>query len=198
MARLQILAKNMDRKKQIRKDLIRRRQSLSKDDTCRKSISITKKLLTIPEFCSADRILSYCDYKNEVITDFISDYAWKNKVSISFPRVEDDLMEFYEVKGKEDLVLGKWNIREPGKTCPYVVSTDEKVVMIVPCTGADAHGNRIGYGGGYYDRYFEKHPQFLKILVCYEMQMLDQVPVEEHDLKVDYIVTEDRIVKIKS
>ena len=86
----------------------------------------------------------------------------------------------------EDLESGKYGILEPKQYCKLVYP-EEIDVAIIPCLSCNAEGYRIGYGGGFYDRYL-RNQQFLKIAICYEELILDEIPTDSYDEKVDIII----------
>ena len=93
----------------------------------------------------------------------------------------------------EDCALSKWGIREPvGKA--YTGDID---LIVLPLLAVDRQGNRLGYGGGYYDKFLQKHPKAVTVAYCYDFQIVQSVPVESTDKSVQYIVTDKRIEKTK-
>ena len=89
-------------------------------------------------------------------------------------------------------VKGKFDILSPDPKRSRIIPPEEIDVVLVPCVGFDGKGNRLGHGGGYYDRYLPRCPQTTKTLVAFEAQKLDAVCVGENDVAMDFIVTESR------
>ena len=96
---------------------------------------------------------------------------------------------------ENDIHLGTYNIREP-KDLTHIVPLNKIDVVIVPLVAASLDRYRLGYGGGYYDRFLRKlRPDLITIGLSYEMQLFESIPIEEHDIRLDYIVTENKIIK---
>ena len=112
---------------------------------------------------------------------------------VAVPKVLDDgLMEFYYIESFDGIEIGYCKIPEPvGGT----VATDKKVLILMPGLAFDRNHNRIGYGGGFYDRYLERYAdtEFTKVSLAYDFQIFDELKVEEHDKKIDAIITEDEV-----
>ena len=101
-------------------------------------------------------------------------------------------MNFYCYTKKEDLTCSKRGIWEPIPNEEVIL---EDALMIMPLVAFDAEKNRIGYGGGYYDKYLKVHKNHKKIAIAFEDQLVSHIEPEEHDRKPDYIITETRIIK---
>ena len=111
--------------------------------------------------------------------------AWKLGKSVWFPRVEGSEMNFYLVEQKEDLQPGAYGILEP--TGEYKADGYDGL-LIMPGVAFDEECHRIGYGGGFYDKYLEKHPDLHTIAVAFELQMYRELPFEEHDIKPEKLL----------
>ena len=97
------------------------------------------------------------------------------------------------VWGFEDLEKGAYGILEPKKEFPvYEAGEGQTTLAILPGSVFDEKKNRVGYGGGFYDRYFEKRKDICRIAAAYEMQIVEEIETEEFDLPADYVITEER------
>lgn len=105
------------------------------------------------------------------------------------------IMEAREIHSLDDLVSGKFGIPAPGEHCP-IIAPEEFDLVIVPCSTGNEKGQRLGYGGGFYDRYLEK-THCPKVLLCRKALAKSEIPVEEHDLVMDYFTSEDGMVCCK-
>ena len=103
-------------------------------------------------------------------------------------------MDFYEIQGKEDLLPGRYGILEPAEACPGSIP-DADTWILTPGLWFDDRGYRIGYGGGFYDRFLEKHPEVCRIAVGFSFQILPEVPTEPTDIRPQVIVTEENIYR---
>lgn len=195
MEALQILAKNMEKKKQIRKITMQNRLLMSQKEVLEKSKEITKMVLELPEYQQADTIFCYVDFRNEVRTREIIEDAWKQNKKVAVPKVEGQVMNFYQVRRWTDLKEGYMKILESKEECVKIEVQTEDMLMIMPGVAFDEKCNRIGYGGGYYDRYLAERDEICKIALAFENQIYQELPCEEHDLKPDFVVTEKRRIR---
>lgn len=183
----------METKKQIRTEILKRRSALSKDKVADKSRAICRKIVSCEQFVQAESILLYLDFNHEVETGLIWEKAQKMGKHVAAPRLIGSQMVFARIQSEKDLIPGKWGIPEPKKNCPVIREHDSRTVVIMPGVAFDCSRNRIGYGGGYYDRYFAGYDSVYKIAAAYDLQIVEQVPAEPFDLKPDCIVTESHI-----
>ena len=113
---------------------------------------------------------------------------WQAEKVLALPVVSADKMVFCRWQPQDKLVQGKFNIPEPATR--QVLAADRQTLVLLPCLALDHRGQRLGYGGGYYDRFLATHPQVHKVGVCYHRFVQAQLPAEAHDSCVDYLVTE--------
>lgn len=136
-------------------------------------------------------VFTYLSYSLEAPTDKLIDGLALQGARIYAPRIGN--CELQAVECGEDFSVNAYGIREPiGNP-----SQEEMDIAILPLLAVDERGNRLGYGGGYYDKYLKKHPQAVRIGYCYDFQIYSNVPFEEWDMRLDYIVTERRILAPK-
>ena len=193
-------------KKELRKEILARRKSLSKQECCEKSKAIAEKVMQLETFKKSNKVLIYAPIRNEVETKQIAQEAWLLNKEIFYPRVLDKEMEFYCVDESTEFETGAYGILEPKpeSTVVYVPSEDDEIFVLMPGAVFDRAGNRIGYGGGYYDKYLRwlesvvSPEQICKVAVAYECQMVEegQIAKEPHDMRVDYIITERKVYRI--
>ena len=186
-------------KKEMRKKMLSLRDSLSEKECREKSRVIAKRLFTLEEFQKAEVVLSYQSFRSEVETTEMNQKIRESGKSLYLPKTYADRKEmaFYRVYSDADLIPGYQGILEPQEKEPFteelVSLKPEKVLMLMPGAAFDDKGNRIGYGGGYYDRYLESHPQLHTLALAFDMQVLFEVPAEEQDIKPQLLVTETNI-----
>ena len=141
--------------------------------------------------CTRLSALVYLSYSSELSTEPLIDKLFERGVTVYAPRVEDK--EMTAVLYGDDFVISGQGIREPlGER-----SDGDVDIVVVPVLAVDGQGNRLGYGGGYYDRYLEKHPNSLKIGYCFDFQMLQSVPSERTDVSLNMVVTDTFTKRIK-
>ena len=130
------------------------------------------------------------DAKNEVRTSGIIEDAWKNGKTVAVPKVHGEIMKFYQIDSYEQLEEGCFGIPEPKVGCLEVVDVPQNSIVIMPGVAFDTQGNRIGYGKGYYDKYFSKYPKVYKIAIAFSLQIVPEILADRFDIKADCVITE--------
>lgn len=184
-------------KLKIRKLLLERRLSLSTEEVSSKSKEIANNLFSLEEINSAQNIAIYLSFKNEVETKQIIEKFWKLNKNVFVPITNSccDCLSFTKINSFSELVLDSRGILEPKEKT--FVSSEEIDLFIVPGIAFDFNGNRLGFGKGFYDKFFSKNLiQSKKIALAFEFQVLEELPCEEHDVKIDIIVSERTILKL--
>lgn len=182
-------------KREIRRQVLRQRDSISAENKEIKDASIRGILIDSPEFKKAHSILFYASYKSEVDTFGIMKYSISAKKTIALPKVntETSSLDIYEIKDLSELASGYQNIPEPIPLANRRVNLREIDLIIVPGVAFDKNCNRLGYGKGCYDKLLiEKTCP--AIALAYEEQIIDSVPAELHDIKMDKIITDKRVL----
>ena len=192
-------AKRKQNKKQIRKEYLENRNKMSAEKREKASEKITERLLKMPEVKNAPTVFVYASYKTEVSTKKLIQTLLTEGRTVALPKVDDKEMEFYQVTSWEELFPGFQGILEP-QVCSgtEAVRPGPRDVMLLPGAAFDYAGNRIGYGGGYYDRYLNSlqgRKPFLVGIAFYKQIYPTFLPTESQDWKVDYVVTEKKKVK---
>ena len=172
--------------------------------TCRKEMSVLQWQEKSHEICQqivksrvyeqAEVIYAYLAKQGEVLLDeVILDAIAKGK-QVAVPKVMGKEMRFYRLRDLADVEPGCLGIREPLFREEILVG-DQKTstgLMLLPAVAVDRQGHRVGYGGGYYDRYLEQEPGWIKVAAVFGFQVYEQVPTEALDVPLDGIVTEER------
>ena len=181
-------------KDKIRKELIKKRKSLSKTEVLEKSSQIKKKLFESDEFKQSYVVLFYVSYGNEVYThDMIKECLKNNKkMIVPISNIEKRSLTLSELNNWNDLEPGSYGILKPKKDKIKETPIESIDIIIVPGVGFDELGCRIGHGLGYYDNLLEKSVNAIHIGLAFEFQIVEKVPIESHDLPVDIIITETR------
>lgn len=182
------------KKDEIRKQILEKRSNLSLEEVDKKSELIIENLA--PYLKNAQNIMIFMDMKNEVrITKLIELYPEKNFFISKIVNSKNREMKINKYNENE-LVLHKFGYYESSSDDFY----DEKIldIVIVPALAFDSSKNRIGFGGGYYDTFLnkvrEKNKNTLFIGVCYDFQMIEEVPIEEHDITLDLVINESEVL----
>ena len=182
------------KKDKIRKEILAKRNILSDKDINKKSDLIIKNLTSYIE--NAQNIMIFMDMKTEVkITKLLELYPKKNFFISKITNSKNREMKINKYNENE-LILHKFGYYESSSNDLY----DEEIldVVIVPALAFDSKKNRIGFGGGYYDTFLEKvrqkNNEALFIGVCYDFQIIDNIPTEKHDVTLDFVVSENKII----
>lgn len=180
----------------IRKEKLRFRRRLSEAEINDLNKEIFSRVINFDEFKLTNNILIYSDYNNEVHTKKIIETALKDRKSVYLPKVLGDEMEFYEIDDFDGLQVSSQGILEPTNSVCSQFNGNEFALVLVPLSAFDRNGNRIGYGGGYYDKYLSKHIVGTKVGLAYSFQETEYIDAEETDIKLDYVITEKEVIEV--
>jgi 5-formyltetrahydrofolate cyclo-ligase len=162
-----------------------------------KSGLISQKVFQTPEYAEAQNILLYADYFHEVGTSEIFYDAVRRGKRVYYPKSDalTNTMEFYRVKSLDQLEAGYKGIMEPveNEYFRYRFNKKEDTLIIVPGVAFDISGFRLGYGKGFYDRFLVNRRQISTMALAYSCQIIDELPHDAYDVKMDKIVTEEII-----
>lgn len=190
-------------KKELRSSIKTLREQLSAADKRDRDRRISERVAAQEAFQKAEKLLIYMHYGSEARTDDIINRALKQGKQVYVPKVVGKEMEFYQIGSLAACAPGYRGIPEPSAKAELYrqksgknENDDGKVLMILPGLVFDRAGNRIGYGGGFYDRYLERDPRCVKMGIAYDFQYVERVPAEETDIPVDYIVTDRQVVSL--
>ncbi len=173
-----------------------KRDLLSLEEIKVKSNIITKKLLASEEYKKSKTLFCFLSFGSEVDTTEILQDALKTKeVYVPYINKADDSMYPVLIKNLRDFTINKFGIGEPKFDEKAIVPQDFDFV-VVPGLAFDKNGWRIGYGKGYYDKFFKKYKGKNKTAVAFALQLVDKISFEKHDIPVDLIITEDEIIKV--
>lgn len=177
-----------EHKKQIRRKALACRNALTEPERERGKLLITERILGHQWYYLSDTILGFVSYGSEICTTEILESALQDGKSVYVPKVEDGKMEFYRMFSLSELKNGYKKIPEPaGDTDRYVFEPEhaDKTLLLMPGSAFDPLGNRMGYGGGFYDRYLadKENLRLRSIGIGFHCQQVEQVPVEVTDVK---------------
>ena len=179
----------METKKEIRRYCRRMREEQPAGAAAQKSHEICRRILASEEYRRADSVLVYIATQGEVTLEEVIRDAWEQGKTVASPRVEGKTMSFYRITSFEDLEEGNFHVREPRKECE-AFTPEENTLFLVPGVAYDESRRRVGYGGGFYDRFLEKYPWLSTVGIGYEFQVLPEVPCEATDIPMNKILTE--------
>lgn len=179
-------------KKELRNHVLNRRRNMSAQEVTIFSEAICSKVISNGFLENITDVCLYMPIQNEVELSTLISVCREKQIRIWLPRIIDKQMDFYLYDSDTKLISGAYNILEPDNTTKLIPSC--KTTIFVPGSVFSNMGDRIGYGGGYYDRYMINHPACKYIAVCYDFQILPEIPCEEHDQKPNIILSEQRII----
>lgn len=182
-------------KELIRNEKKSQRKNLTKEEIKTKSEKIFYTLFSSDALLGAKTIMLYLPSFNEVRTEAIAKKLLQDEKRVVAPvtNKENFSMTPYLIKDMQNLQIGAYGIKEPKRDLPIDKSKIDAV--IVPGIAFDKSGNRVGFGAGYYDR-FLKDFAGVKIGICYDFQIVDKLDTKKHDIKMDYVISEDKIYVI--
>lgn len=183
-------------KKQLREQIINKRKSLTCSEVLKKSSLIQHRLFTTSWYQNACCILFYVSYNNEVNTHDMIKESLKNGKKVIVPKTdcETKTLILSQLTSWEDLCPGTYSILEPKDDCIRDTPLSSIDLCIIPGVVFDCEGNRIGHGGGYYDRLLQRKCHAHRMGLAYEFQIVKTIPAEPHDIKVEKIITEERTI----
>lgn len=184
-------------KQKIREQILYKRAKQSPRDKAPKDDAIIQHIENLPEFQKATNILMYVSIHGEVdLTKLFEKYKEEKKFILPRVNREDSTLLLYHIKSFKDLVKGTFNVSEPKENLEQI--PPEKIEFaIIPGVAFALDGHRVGYGGGFYDRLLKK-TSCPTIGIAYEFQIVENVPDEDHDEKVDIVITEDQATHTNS
>ena len=183
-------------KKEIRKKVLAARDKLPPAQRTAKSREIEERLFSLPEFKSARIVLFFASFRSEVDTGSMIRCALTVGKRVVLPKVNGTELALYEIADWDnDVSPGAWGIPEPHENRP--VRLDEIDLILMPGAAFDERGNRLGYGAGFYDKLLSAFTK-TTVALAFEAQIVPLVPAELHDIPIDKIVTEKRIIETNS
>ncbi len=178
-------------RKSLRSFLLKKRDNTSFDFMKIASKKIQNRLKKINVFRDAQKIGVYYPIGSEILTQDIIQELLSNGKDVFLPKVMEKNIEFRKIVDFSSLEKGSFDIMEPKDDCQIDNALD---VVLVPTVGISPIGVRLGYGQGFYDRYLAEH-KVITISLTFEKQIIKNIPKSEHDIIIDWIVTEERIVE---
>ena len=190
----------LEAKRWWRKRIREAQKELTDEYMTEASEAIREQLMRMEEYRKAKTVMLYVNCGKEVVTRTLMDVANRAGKTVCLPLCYDTdqhLMDARLWNAKHKLVAGAYGIPEPASDAP-VIDPEDIDLVVLPCMSCDAECNRIGHGAGYYDRYLAKlRKDAVTIALCYDAILIDNVPTEEHDEKVNAVITEKNIFRRK-
>lgn len=176
----------------LRTICMRAREKMDHDAKKAADGAMIRTIMAHSAFKNADLILLFYPVRGEIDLLPLCDAALEKGISVAFPRCEGSEMTFHTVGRLDELEMGRFGIPAPRADAPAAKAT-ERTLCILPGLAAGKDGTRLGYGGGFYDRYLTTF-EGITLFPVYEKQLFPKLPVEEFDRLVDLIVTEKGVL----
>jgi len=200
-----MLNANMEIEKQkssLRERILALRRAQSSRDIEKKSGDIRRKLFTFVPFCQAETILFYLAIKDEVQTEKMIEESLQKGKRVAAPLIDWQRKKILPSEIKDltkDIEISVFKIPQPKNNLYSPFSPVNIDIVIVPGVVFDRKGNRLGFGGGFYDRFLGKLSNRTKLVgLAFELQLVDNVSSQSYDIAVDYLITEREIINCKN
>lgn len=189
-------------KQEIRSNVINKKSLMKIEEIENLSLFLTEKFCALEEYKKIECIYAYMSYNQEVNTKHIIERAWADGKRVAVPKtlasgktynkngkVIPDYMEFIYIDSFDELKNGYVGIPEPDFD-EKKIANEKDVLILMPGLAFDKTNNRIGYGGGFYDKYLSSHKDtdFTKVALCFDFQLFDLIPTDSHDEKMDIVI----------
>ena len=173
-------------KKELRRSIRERKRAMTEEEIVQRSEKLGKLFVQSEAYKNAKTIYGYLPYNQEGRTVPMLEQALKDGKRVAVPKVYGDEMKFLYLDDLSKVSKGYAGIPEPIADEP--VADDETALVLMPGLAFDPAGHRIGYGGGFYDKFLAAEPNHPTLALCYEFQMLPELHTEEHDIPVDTVL----------
>ena len=185
-------------KKNIREEIIDKRNNLILDIKQNYDSLIFEEIINSEIYKKSKKIFTYISFGSEVDTIKLINYSFSNNKEVYVPKINKQTKDMIALKihNFNNMSVDKWGIIEPKSVDKSNIGTDFDLI-IMPGIAFDKQGNRVGYGGGYYDKYISKLNNTSNLLaLAYDFQMIQDIESESHDIKVDFILTNKGFIKV--
>lgn len=185
-------------KDSLRRDILSRRRSLLPTWAQENSKVIVDKIVNWPQYKKAQRVMFYLAMVDEPSMDELISDALKTGKTVAVPHMGSKygLMDAAVINSLDELVFGRLNLRVPNPDKLVVSDPNSLDLILVPGVAFDPRGVRLGMGAGYYDRFLQKACHAQMAGICWDFQLVSDLPQEVHDIPVQWIITEERLITV--
>lgn len=173
-------------KKALRREIREKKRAMSESEIVRRSERLGELFATTEAYRNAKSVYGYLPYNQEVRTVPMLEKALADGKRVAVPKVYGDTMRFIWLDDLSKVEKSEMGIPEPVEDGP--VADDETALVLMPGVAFTENGDRMGYGGGYYDRFLAGEPNHPTVALCYGFQMVETLPTEEFDIPVDVVL----------
>jgi len=172
----------------LRRAIGAKKRSLAPEEIGVRSAVLAEKLFRTEQYRQCGALYAYLAFNQEVRTRPIIERAWADGKRVAVPKVLGGEMAFLWIDSFDALVESSFGIPEPAANGP--AADDGDALVLVPGLAFDPEGHRVGYGGGFYDRFLRREPRHPTIALCYDFQLFDRLEAEAHDVPVDAVIAD--------
>ena len=173
-------------KQELRRTIRERKRAMTEEEIVERSNALAEKFYNTPAYQAASTIYGYLPYNQEVRTVPMLQRALDDGKRVAVPKVYGEEMRFIYLEDLTQVSKGYAGIPEPIADAP--VAEDKQALVLMPGLAFDPQGHRLGYGGGFYDRFLAQEPHHPTLALCYEFQMQAHLDTEEFDIPVDTVL----------
>jgi 5-formyltetrahydrofolate cyclo-ligase len=183
-------------KEDIRRRVLQARNAMTREELAAGSLAIVKRLAELDQIRGASTLMVYLGFGSEVIVDGLILWGWGEGKRIAVPLCRPEKRELIacRIDGFGELARGHYGIREPMAGFIRPVSQGEIEAVVIPAVAFDRRGYRVGYGGGYYDRFLPGLLRAARIGAAFARQIVEKITADPYDAAVDRIVTETELI----
>lgn len=175
-------------KKAFRRDIGTKKRAMTMEQIETASQRLTDRFLESDAYKNARSIYAYLPYNQEIRTWNIVKHALEDGKRVAVPKCYGEIMKFLWIDNLDHIAPGAFNIPEPIADEPE--ADDETALILMPGLAFDPEGHRLGYGGGFYDRYLAEHHNHTLVALCYDFQLFDHLETEAHDIPVNFVIAD--------
>lgn len=184
-------------KNELRKQFIEKRKSITDEDRSLQNTKIFKSIIEYPFYLNSQTVFTYVSMKDEVDTHAIIKHAIANNKKVAVPKVySNGYMKFFYIKSFNELKPSTMNILEPDDSNEVAIPNNQAIIN-VPGLVFDHSFNRIGFGGGYYDRYLVAYEMIHKVGLAYDFQITSDIPHDDYDISLNAIISSSKIFTLE-
>ena len=173
-------------KTELRRMIREKKRAMTAEEIAHRSQELGRLFAASGAYQNAKTIYGYLPYNQEVRTVPMLEKALRDGKKVAVPKCYGDEMKFIYLDDLSQVAPGYAGIPEPIADGP--VAEDETALVLMPGLAFDPQGHRIGYGGGFYDKFLSREPNHPTLALCYDFQLLPQLDIEEHDIPVDTVI----------
>lgn len=173
-------------KKELRAKIRQQKRAMTEEQIVQASARLGELFVKTPQYQAAKTIYGYLPYNQEVRTVPMLEQALRDGKKVAVPKCYGDEMRFIYMDDLSKVESGYAGIPEPVADEP--VADDKTALVLMPGMAFTKNGDRMGYGGGFYDKFLAAEPEHPTVALCYDFQMVESLPTEEYDIPVDCVL----------